>query len=463
MLRSLVGSEMCIRDSLFCSTRIPGAEVDEVKAFGFHPHIVVNFRGHQFKVTVADANCNPLPEAQVYARLKAIVDTNVAPATTDVGALTALNRTEWSAARNNMIRKPTNIKSLEAVDTAIFILDLDVDTTIKFDSQPECVSANRHFIAKESNRWWDKAASVIVSKEGTLGVNFEHAWGDGVAVLRYTVDTFNDSVSRSSASMSKTDAPTEGVQQLSWELDAEDKKAAEKGIKELTTTLDNMDYSVGINTGIGKRNKIFKGLVKPDPFMQMAMQLAWFRLNNSTVSTYESASTAAFLKGRTECIRSATMESKAFAAAFDNTKVSDAEKLQLLVAACTKHAAISKDAKMGGGIDRHMFALRKQHERSNGGKTADIFADPSFSTFGSNMISTSSLFSDALVGGGFGPVSPGYGVGYASADQLMLFSISCWKKGGPKDSAEAFAGAIHEAADDMAAMLAANPSATAKK
>eukprot|EP00389_Voromonas_pontica_P009710 GDKH01014747.1.p2 GENE.GDKH01014747.1~~GDKH01014747.1.p2 ORF type:complete len:80 (+),score=23.13 GDKH01014747.1:1-240(+) len=79
------------------------------------------------------------------------------------------------------------------------------------------------------------------------------------------------------------------------------------------------------------------------------------------------------------------------------------------------------------------------------------------------MISTSSLFSDALVGGGFGPVSPGYGVGYASADQLMLFSISCWKKGGPKDSAEAFAGAIHEAADDMAAMLAANPSATAKK
>eukprot|EP00657_Telonema_sp_P-1_P008212 TRINITY_DN2897_c0_g2_i1.p3 TRINITY_DN2897_c0_g2~~TRINITY_DN2897_c0_g2_i1.p3 ORF type:complete len:109 (+),score=50.84 TRINITY_DN2897_c0_g2_i1:274-600(+) len=77
--------------------------------------------------------------------------------------------------------------------------------------------------------------------------------------------------------------------------------------------------------------------------MQMAMQLAWFRLNNSTVSTYESASTAAFLKGRTECIRSATMESKAFAAAFDNTKVSDAEKLQLLVAACTKHAAISKD------------------------------------------------------------------------------------------------------------------------
>eukprot|EP00657_Telonema_sp_P-1_P008211 TRINITY_DN2897_c0_g1_i1.p1 TRINITY_DN2897_c0_g1~~TRINITY_DN2897_c0_g1_i1.p1 ORF type:complete len:142 (+),score=47.46 TRINITY_DN2897_c0_g1_i1:83-508(+) len=128
------------------------------------------------------------------------------------------------------------IDSLEAVDTPIFFLDLDVDTPINFASHPECVSANRHFIAKESNRWWDKAASVIVSKEGTLGVNFEHAWGDGVAVLRYTVDTFNDSVSRSSASMSKTDAPTEGVQQLSWELDAEDKKAAEKGIKAVSYT-----------------------------------------------------------------------------------------------------------------------------------------------------------------------------------------------------------------------------------
>lgn len=454
--------DMSQYDNLFCSTRLPGAELDEVKAFGFHPHIVVNYRGHQFKVTVADANCNPLPEAQIYARLKAIVDTNVAPAVTDVGALTALNRTEWAAARGNMIRKPANIQSLADVDRAIFILDLDVDTNINFDSQPASVAANRHFIASERNRWWDKAVSVIVSKEGALGVNFEHAWGDGVAVLRYTVDTFNDSISRSAATMSKSDAPSEPVQQLAWDLDPEVKKAAEKGLAELTATLGNMDYSIGINTAIGKRNKIFKGIVKPDPFMQMAMQLAWFRLNNSTVSTYESASTAAFLKGRTECIRSATMESKAFAAAFDNNKVSDAEKLQLLVAACTKHAAISKDAKMGSGIDRHMFALRKQFERNNGGKTADIFADPSYSTFGSNMISTSSLFSDALVGGGFGPVSPGYGVGYASADNLMLFSISSWKKGGPKDSAEAFAGAIHEAAGDMAALLASNPAATAK-
>lgn len=33
---------------------------------------------------------------------------------------------------------------------------------------------------------------MIVSKDGTAGVNFEHSWGDGVAVLRYFNEIFNE-------------------------------------------------------------------------------------------------------------------------------------------------------------------------------------------------------------------------------------------------------------------------------
>lgn len=41
-------------------------------------------------------------------------------------------------------------------------------------------------------RWFDKSVSLIVTKDGAAGVNFEHSWGDGVAVLRYFQDICKD-------------------------------------------------------------------------------------------------------------------------------------------------------------------------------------------------------------------------------------------------------------------------------
>lgn len=34
-------------------------------------------------------------------------------------------------------------------------------------------------------RWFDKSFNVIVTKNGLSAINFEHSWGDGVAVLRF--------------------------------------------------------------------------------------------------------------------------------------------------------------------------------------------------------------------------------------------------------------------------------------
>lgn len=43
-------------------------------------------------------------------------------------------------------------------------------------------------------RWFDKSISLQVSKDGCAAVNFEHSWGDGVAVLRYVQDIYKDSL-----------------------------------------------------------------------------------------------------------------------------------------------------------------------------------------------------------------------------------------------------------------------------
>ena len=36
-----------------------------------------------------------------------------------------------------------------------------------------------------TDRWLDKSFQLVVAANGKAAVNFEHAWGDGVAVLRY--------------------------------------------------------------------------------------------------------------------------------------------------------------------------------------------------------------------------------------------------------------------------------------
>ena len=446
--------DMSQYDSLFNTTRLPRRHRDEIQRSKFSNHVVVAHRGHYYKVVVADDDGNPLPEEQIYARLKAIEDTNAAPAQVEIGWFTGDNRDQWTDARITLERDPLNKHSLETIDNALFMVCLDTDTEINTDTSDGANKASMHFMASDTNRWWDKSFQVIFSKNGVACVNFEHAWGDGVAILRYTVDTFNDSISRSAKSMNRHAPATAPVEQLGWNLDYEPRlaDAAKKAQSNLRSQINNVDFFSTIVDCIGKKDPVFKGSkVKPDPFMQVMLQLSWWRLNQSTVSTYESASTAAFLKGRTECIRSATLESQKFTFAFDNPDISDQDKYKLLIAATEKHAAVSKDAKMGNGVDRHLFALKKDAQRA--GKKLDIFEDPSYATFGSNMMSTSSLFSEALVGGGFGPVSPGYGVGYAADDSSLFFNISSWKSGGPNFSSEEFARVVYASAQDMADLI----------
>jgi hypothetical protein len=61
-----------------------------------------------------------------------------------------------------------------------------------------------------------------------------------------------------------------------------------------------------------------------------------------------------------------------------------------------------------------------------------IFNDPAYAKVNYNLLSTSTLVSDAVANGGFGPVvAEGFGVGYATTDDSIGFMITsflvrCW-------------------------------------
>lgn len=109
-----------------------------------------------------------------------------------LGVLTAEDRDTWADVREHL-EKTHNDAALNTIDSALFLLSLDD----KADYSPENPTAIvKNMLHGDSNglinRWYDKSLSLIVCKDGNAGLNFEHSWGDGVAVLRYFNEIYKE-------------------------------------------------------------------------------------------------------------------------------------------------------------------------------------------------------------------------------------------------------------------------------
>jgi len=177
---------------------------------------------------------------------------------------------------------------------------------------------------------------------------------------------------------------------------------------------------------VGKRF-VKKCNTSPDAFVQMAIQLAYYKEYGRFDSTYESALTKQFLHGRTETIRSVSETSKDYCSRFSTENL--AESGILLMEACRKHATRAKAAKNGFGVDRHLFGLNClatiEKEANPDFQIPAIFTSPYYAKYGSNIISTSNCGADGIGLFGFGPVHPdGVGVGYLIKDESTHLHVS---------------------------------------
>ncbi|TMW44807.1 hypothetical protein DOY81_010114 [Sarcophaga bullata] len=113
--------------------------------------------------------------------------------------------------------------------------------------------------------------------------------------------------------------------------------------------------------------------------------------------------------------RPCTKATKEFCETLLDTKTgSDAKHLRYLIDQCsTTHGQLTKEAAMGQGFDRHLFAL-KHTAVINNKAIPELYNSVAFKRINHNIISTSTLSSDALLAGSFGPVvRDGLGIGYS--------------------------------------------------
>ena len=163
--------------------------------------------------------------------------------------------------------------------------------------------------------------------------------------------------------------------------------------------------------------------------MQLGIQMAYHKMHQKFVGTYESCSTAVYKHGRTETIRPVTKETQTFIETLPKT--SDAQEKRDLLKKCSeKHQNLIKEAATGQGFDRHLFALKYLQQTENKEeKLHPIYTDSSYSLMNYNILSTSTVASKHIAAGGFGPVvNDGFGIGYLIDDEQCGLLVTSYMK-----------------------------------
>ncbi|EDV23304.1 uncharacterized protein TRIADDRAFT_50581 [Trichoplax adhaerens] len=386
--------------NLFKSTRIPKLNMDYNQAFPDSNHILVMKNGRFYTFNVIDPiDGSPLPPAYIYAQLRNIAESESSPPEFPINFLTTENRDTWANLREELEADELNAESLKAIDSAILALCLD---DVGHDDPAKAMLQVLH--GNGYNRWFDKSFQIIVNKKGEGAMNFEHAWGDGVAVMRYVIDMIDDSsknlITKESVS-SNVDIESQ-TKELQFNL-SENLKSSINVAKENFVALSNTLESQVVQYEKMNKNYIKEKRLSPD-------SLAYYRMTGQIPTVYESCSTAAFKHGRTECLRSVSMLTKACCEAFGRNNPATASEIRELMGKCQ-------------GFDRHLFALRVL-AASSLNKLPDIFLDPTFSKASHFTLSTSTLGTEYITNGGFGPVvKDGLGLPYMGDSLIELCVI----------------------------------------
>eukprot|EP01116_Phalansterium_solitarium_P011813 TRINITY_DN27609_c0_g1_i1.p1 TRINITY_DN27609_c0_g1~~TRINITY_DN27609_c0_g1_i1.p1 ORF type:complete len:752 (-),score=261.05 TRINITY_DN27609_c0_g1_i1:208-2463(-) len=459
---------------LFGQCRIPGEKRDKIITYTkYRPagrsatsktteyvdaeptHVVVMYRNQMYWFdAIIDGQVAPL--SKIYSNLAEIVqqahisDEREPP----VGLLTAWTRTEWAQVRTRLWElSELNRQTLLKIQSALLVVCLDTAAPSTLD---EMSRIPLH--GPCANRWFDKH-QLIVCANGKAAMIFEHTVADGSTTLGLADAMFQYSIEPGKVMQAHAATPNK----LAWHLDEEVEDAIvsayeffrEQILENETQTLEFKHFGGNFIKGEN---------LSPDAFVQLAMQLTYFKMFGRCDATYESASTRQFLHGRTETVRSATREAVAFVGATRQPIVAaDAQmpaQLVRLREACNAHVKYMRDAKDGRGVDRHLFGLRmiyeSQHASLDFEKPA-IFQDPAYRKSSHWNLSTSHCGSATLALFGFGPVVPdGFGIGYMIKNNEIDFNVTAKYPNGCTSSA-IFVALLELSLLEMRAVLLSDP------
>ncbi|KAG6933975.1 carnitine O-acetyltransferase [Chelydra serpentina] len=460
----LGGKPLCMNQyyQIFSSCRIPGAKHDSVVNYakGKKPssHITVVHNFQFFELDVYSSDGSPLTTDQIFIQLEKIWNTSLQTNKEPIGILTTNHRNSWAKAYNHLIKDKTNKESVRSIEKSIFTVCLDSPIPrVSDDIYKSRVAAQMLHGGgsrwNSGNRWFDKTLQFIVAEDGSCGLVYEHAPSEGppiVTLLDHIVEyTKKPELVRSPM------IPLPMPKKLRFNITPEIKNDIEKAKQNLNIMVQDLDIKVMLFHHFGKNfPKLEK--ISPDAFIQMALQLAYYRMYGQVCATYESASLRMFRLGRTDTIRSASVDSLKFVQAMDNPSKQNQEKVELLRRATQAHRAYTDMAIKGNAIDRHLLGMKLQAIEDLV-SMPELFMDTAYAVAMHFNLSTSQVPAKTDCVMCFGPVVPdGYGVCYNPMDDHINFAMSAYNSCAETNAAR-LAHYLEKALLDMRLLLQSTP------
>ncbi|XP_053196840.1 carnitine O-palmitoyltransferase 1, liver isoform-like [Scomber japonicus] len=463
-------SAQCER--MFNTTRTPGEETDTVQHWQDSDYVAVYHQGRYFRLRVYQAG-RLLSPREIEFQVQRILDDSSPPSKGEakLGALTAGERVPWAKARMNHFSSGVNKRSLDCIEKAAFFVTLDDDEEGMLGENPEASLdhyAKSLLHGKCYDRWFDKSFSVVYYKNGKTGINAEHSWADAPVVAHLwefalATDSFQLGYNAEGHCKGEVDSSLPRPQKLTWEIPPECEEQISQSLAVAQALADDVDCHVFSFREFGK-GRIKKCRVSPDAFLQIALQLAYYRERRTFCLTYEASMTRLFREGRTETVRSCSNESSAFVRALEGEEATDVCR-RLFRAASEKHQNLCRMAMTGAGIDRHLFCLYvvSKYLGVESPFLKEVLSEPWRLSTSQTPLQQVELFD--LVnhpeyiscGGGFGPVADdGYGVSYyIYGENLINFHISS-KHSCPDTDSHKFGAQIRKALQDLIQLIGPN-------
>lgn len=434
------GFDMSLLRRFFSTNRFPGDGADRIVTYRPNEsrHVVVIRRGHFYSFEVVSSDRTPLAASALMTQFRRIIEAaDAAPSVPPVGLLTADARQVWARQRDILALNPTSRGNLDRIDRALFLVCLDEGAYPDFEA---LARAGLH--GPKGNRWYDKSFALVIDSEGRFTLHGEHSPVDAGAWVPL-IETI--------AGKSTTITPADGAGlaqpvEMQWQLAPDTLEAIAAAGRIYDRLTGDLDLKVAHFTDFGKELiKTFK--TGPDPFVQMAFMLAYWRLYGRLPKTYEAASTRMFRGGRTETIRTASPQALAFVKAMDDASVSDKAKMAAAAAAFAEHGKRGKDASAGQGVDRHLLGLRLIAAEYGISELPALFGEEVYKR--GWELSTAQLPMKVGFVNHFGAVCPeGYGIGYIIKDDHINLNVTSYHSHPATDSGR-FTDAVCQALRDI--------------
>lgn len=405
-----------------------------------HKHIIVIRKNQFFKIQHEVAG-KQLNTSELEAQFRRVYE--IAQRVPAVGALTSENRDVWADARKLLLdSSPKNKVALEAIESASFVVCLDDASPVTLEER-----AHQYWHGDGANRWYDKPLQFIVNDNGTSGFMGEHSMMDGTPTHRLN-DYVNDLIFGNKLDFSdpsiRSNLPEPELVQ--FEISPAIQSEIDRATKDFSDVIGQHQLAVQAYQGYGK-GLIKKFKCSPDAYVQMVIQLAYFKMYGKNRPTYESAATRRFQLGRTETCRTVSEESAAWCKAMADSSLDGKAKTDLFRKAIAAHVEYITAASDGKGVDRHLFGLKKLLEP--GEEVPAIYKDPAYGYSSSWYISSSQLSSEFFNGYGWSQViDGGFGIAYMINENSINFNIVSKNLGSDRMSYY-----LNEAAGDMRDLL----------